>query len=51
MHSTSKVDHGREADRTVEEMARKSKAGQGTLTYTPNKATLRKTAAARKSGK
>jgi hypothetical protein len=42
MHSTSKVDHGREADKIVEEMVKKSKSGKGTLTYTPNKASVKK---------
>jgi hypothetical protein len=51
MHSTSKVDHGREADKIVEEMVKKSKSGQGTLTYTPNKTAPRRIAAAGKATK
>jgi hypothetical protein len=48
MHSTSKVDPGRGQTEQIEEMVKKSRRS-GTLTYTPNKVTPRKIAAAGKS--
>jgi hypothetical protein len=49
MQSTTKMDHGAEADRTVKEIVAKSKAGEGTLTYTPN--TPRKAPVGKKAAK
>jgi len=36
--SKPKVTRGAAADKTVRDIVAKSKAGQGTLTYTPNRA-------------
>ena len=37
-----KVTRGAAADRTIRDIVAKSKSGQGTLTYTPNRAPPRK---------
>lgn len=40
--SKPKVTRGAAADKTVRDIVAKSKSGQGTLTYTPNRAPPRK---------